>query len=850
MKGRRILALAAAALFLGVPAEAYYHYDTYYRTNLGFPIQAKFDLTALPNSTVTFYVIDSGPATFYPNDSFGSVLGEVKQALAAWNAVPSSALRISFGGLQAAGQNANTPGGKIVFQNLAPGVLGMGSPQVSAVPTIQGGIYGNFVPIRQSIVILTNNTGQLPGPSWLEGFFTTAVHEIGHALGLQHTWTAAAMSQGVIRNTSRARPIDADDMAGLSVLYGNPNWTANFGTISGHVTYTDFTPVALASVVAIPAVGPAVSTLTNPDGSYTIYGLPPNTYQLYVHPLPPDAVVPGGEGLLLPTDQSGVTISATGTFRTVFYPGTTDPTQASTFVMTAGTNIQGQNFTVQARNGVPAYDLVTYSYLDPVARAYPASPAQGANYLFVTPAYIDSTQNQALVAMQANTGPTVQPQAVTMLGVGPAYYNQMFDNNAYDAIYFSGIAGLGTGPRHLVFQYGAGPSADIFVLPDAVNFVQKGPPSVSSASANGDGTVTINGFGFGPDTRIFFDGLQAPGASNGGSIVVTPPAGVSGQTSAVSAFNSDGQNSVLLQGLNPAQYNYPFTAGSQILAVTPSTLAPGTTGLVDITAGSGQFVTGQVTLGFGTNDVTVNRLWVAGPNHLMANVTVASGAYPGFSEISVISGFQVISAGTWNTVAGAAAAFQGSSPQIAALVNGSAPASTVLQSGGYGVIYGTNVGTGTSSTQVTVNGVPAQVLFAGTTQVNFVVPPGLASGPAAMNLTNTGGSASYVLAIGPPAPSIQSISGPNGSVDPTHFANPGDILTMTVSGLDPTVIGNLSRLQVAVSGLAMPVLQVAPGAGGSFQIQFVDEQSFGGSQVPVTVALDGSAGAGYPIAAR
>ena len=53
----------------------------------------------------------------------------------------------------------------------------------------------------------------------------------------------------------------------------------------------------------------AVATLTNPDGTYTINGLPTNNqYLIYVHPLPPDALPQGGEGLLPPEDQNGAVV--------------------------------------------------------------------------------------------------------------------------------------------------------------------------------------------------------------------------------------------------------------------------------------------------------------------------------------------------------------------------------------------------------------------------------------------------------------------------------------------------------------------------------------------------------------
>src|SRR5215469_8497147 len=326
MSTRNLVPLAIASALAVCPAEAYYQYVHYLRSPFNTPVYEKFDLNALPNKTVTFLVTDSGPANYASNDDFAAVLNQVKQAAAVWNAVDSSDLRVAFGGLESQTQTGNTPGGDVIFAELPPGLLGLGSVTPASAPA--NGPNGPFFPVTRSTIILTNDTSQAPGPGYLESFFTTAAHEMGHALGLQHTWTSAAMSQDVIRNTSRARPIDADDIAGLSVLYGKANWTANFGSISGRVT-ANGQGVALASVVAIPQIGPAVSALTNPDGSYTISGLPSNSYLIYAHPLPPDAVVSNNTGLKLPVDPSGLPLAPSGSFRTVFFPGTNSPQQAA-----------------------------------------------------------------------------------------------------------------------------------------------------------------------------------------------------------------------------------------------------------------------------------------------------------------------------------------------------------------------------------------------------------------------------------------------------------------------------------------------------------------------------------------
>src|ERR1700694_3734439 len=149
---RKLLLLAT----LASPLCAYYHY-TYYLTS--GVVRSHFDLSALPNKTVTYYVADGGPTQFPQNDTFVSVLSQVRQAAATWNSVATSDIRVAFGGLNTlATPSASTPGGQVEFIDLPPGLLGMGAPTVST--TINPN--ASFVPIIRSNVYLTNNLAQKP----------------------------------------------------------------------------------------------------------------------------------------------------------------------------------------------------------------------------------------------------------------------------------------------------------------------------------------------------------------------------------------------------------------------------------------------------------------------------------------------------------------------------------------------------------------------------------------------------------------------------------------------------------------------------------------------------------------
>ena len=129
-----------------------------------------------------------------------------------------------------------------------------------------------------------------------------AVHEIGHLLGLSHSALGEtelisggrrviaaetvmfpiAFSSG---NTSD-RELKADDIAGLTDIYGSAATTREFGSISGRVTKNG-TGVTGAHVVAF---NPRTSNLVggfslSQDGSFVIAGLEPGPHVLRVEPL-------------------------------------------------------------------------------------------------------------------------------------------------------------------------------------------------------------------------------------------------------------------------------------------------------------------------------------------------------------------------------------------------------------------------------------------------------------------------------------------------------------------------------------------------------------------------------------
>lgn len=835
-------AIGILAWAIANPAAAYYHYIHYSnRTSPYLPIAEKFDLNTLPNKTVAFLVSDQGPAQFAPNDSFAAVLGQIRLATQAWNSVSTSDLRVAFGGLSTTGTPQSSPGGDIVFvDDLPPGVLAVGGP--TSKMNASFGPSGMFIPIVRATVRINRDLTQRPGPSNTEAFFETVVHEMGHALGLQHTFTSSAMSVAVTRATYRAKPITADDVAGISLLYPSAGFAANFGSVSGRVT-SNGQGVHLASVVAIRPSGTAVSAVTNPDGTYRIDGLPPDTYWVYVHPMPPptqDGLGPGD--IVLPLDPGGMPVPPDSPygFETLFYPGTRDVAQFTAIPVNRGSSIANINFNVQRRDATRIYDVSTYSYFNNL----PAQPA------FLSPSLPQGTIVAVGAGLTSGTG-AAPGLGVQFLGgfaslapYGPRPYSAMgaAGLQTFLALDLSLNPFSGVGPRHLMFTV----PDDAYVLPNGLNLVQKQPPMVLSVIQNPDGTATVSGINFSADSLVYFDGLPAAtrsfsGNDVTGTLTVTPPAGFAYQQATVVVYGSDGQNSGFAQQQAPSYYYGP--SDPPFVSITPSSLPAGATAMVDVTGINTKFVDGQTVLGIGSTDISVRRVWVMSPTHLVADIVVAPNAPPVASELSVVTGFQMASQPFAFQVLPANPV----QPTINLPVSNAIPGQTGVFPGSLVNLTGSNLSLSSGSTAVaiTLNDQPVNVLFATPAQVSFQIPAGFPTGPAVLKLNN-GRDNSYpvVVQIDAGPPTITTLLSSNNSViDASNPALAGDTVNMVLQNVDPSVVDSPSRLRLNEAGAELVATSIAPldGQGGFYQVQFALSPSISGQDVALTVSVDGTA---------
>ena len=843
---RRAAALAACVLALSATCSAYYHFLHFAGRNAPFvPIPEKFDLAALPNRTVLFFVAASGPEKLADGDSFAAVLSELRLAGRTWNGVETSALRVGFGGLLSPNTPQTTPHVEVTFGEVPPGLLALGGPTARA-DVVQPENGNAFVPITKALVILNSDLSAQRSSS--SSFFLTAVHELGHTLSLQHTATSSVMSTDATRSSTKASPLGADDIAGLSVLYPTPQFAAGTGTITGRVTVAS-AGVNLASVVAMSSNGQAVSTLANPDGTYKIQGLRTGDYFVYAHALPPSVQSDLGPAeVVLPVDADDNSFPAGGSFAAQFYPGTQDARQAGKVSVKPGQNAPDINFAVAPKGAPGLYGVTTYSF-----------PGQIA----ARPAYINLNQPLRSVMVAWGTGLTNNDQPasglnVSILGggttVAPGGVHAYAPDPSFLQVNFLFTPFSGTGPRHVIFST----PSDLYVRPAALTLVEQPPPAVTSAAsdtdANGGRTVTITGSNLSTSTRILFDGAPAQVLSadptQGTLTVVPPPAPANYQTNIV-ALNSDGQPSLFLG--SPVTYTYDWMpAGTPTFTLSSASQSAGTEAMIEINATNMTFSDGRTTVGFGSSDVVVKRLWVVSPTLLRANVLLTAGAQPSDTLVTVVSGLQVatLNAG-FHVVANAAATITLGSD----IVNAD-PAQSGVYPGSTAILPVANLPASLQASALTLklNDVKAPIVSFDSEKITFQVPASVKPGPVVLRLTAGDTQVAPVFAIITPAPPVvQSVSVGGVAVDGTHPANPGDILSIAVVNLgDSGVSTSVGRIDVSIGGTDIAPLSAAAAMTDHPAVHVVravvPASVDTSDKTPIIVSFDGRASQPFTIA--
>jgi uncharacterized protein (TIGR03437 family) len=230
------------------------------------------------------------------------------------------------------------------------------------------------------------------------------------------------------------------------------------------------------------------------------------------------------------------------------------------------------------------------------------------------------------------------------------------------------------------------------------------------------------------------------------------------------------------------------------------------------------FVDGQVSVGFGSSDIVIRRMWVLNSNRILLNVTVLPSAQPGPVEVTVTSGLQVL---TQNTL------LQVLSPNSRQMilhvpVLNQATGLAGVPSPGYAVISTTGLPQNLTTWTLTVDGVKTGFTMGGGNQIVFQVPAGLSVGAAVVALTSPAGDLipQIVMQIDGPPPVILSAANSAGvTLDSAHAVRVGDTITLTVAGLIDGSTPAGSAVTVLVGGVNLtPSAVVATSQAGVYQV--------------------------------
>jgi hypothetical protein len=286
MKQRsRVLAVAVVALVLAVPAGAY--------LKLGTRIGNRTESLRWRQFPIRYFVTNTGVAGVTAQQFQTAVT----RAFGTWHAVENVETSSTFVGFVQALPFVED-GANVIGYVSQPGQDRTLAATTFTIDETDGRILESDIYFN---TIFPWSTAEAGGTDRYD-VESIALHEIGHLLGLSHSALGETELSGGGRRVIAAeavmfpiaftrgniadRSLRADDIAGISDIYGTTTFSRSFGSISGRVTKSG-RGVQGAHVVAFsPRTGKLVGGFTlNESGDFVIAGLEPGPHVLRAEPL-------------------------------------------------------------------------------------------------------------------------------------------------------------------------------------------------------------------------------------------------------------------------------------------------------------------------------------------------------------------------------------------------------------------------------------------------------------------------------------------------------------------------------------------------------------------------------------